>query len=343
MNKKQKVYSISSCNLRNFGPIKSLDWNNLGGINLIIGGNGSGKTFLLKSLYTAIKVVEQYQRGRENRNLGELLSDKLYWTYQPDKIGDIVAKGMRELSFEMTSGLNESFNYSYGISTTKRIGTIQSTYSPRTANSIFIPAKEIISLQSVIKQSRDNDHSFGFDDTYYDLSIALTPTTKGKNYKTFAESRAKLSSAIGGRIFYDEQKKAWVFLDAENKQIDIFLASEGIKKISVFDTLLGNHYLSNKSVIFIDEPEAALHPSLVGEFMNIIFSLSQLGIQFFIATHSYFVIKKLYILAQRNDMSIPVLSFMNECDHRIDDMLVGMPENPIINESINLYREEISL
>lgn len=343
MNKRQKAYSISSCNLHNFGPIKNLEWSNLSGINLIIGGNGSGKTFLLKSLYTAIKVVEQYQRGRENRNTGELLADKLYWTYQPDKIGDIVTKGMKELSFEMTSDSKESFIYSYGTSTTKRIGTIQSTYSPRSANSVFIPAKEIISLQSVIKQSRDNDHSFGFDDTYYDLATALTPTTKGKNYKTFAESRAKLSNAIGGRIFYDEQKKTWVFLDTENRQIDIFLASEGIKKISVFDALLGNHYLSNKSVIFIDEPESALHPSLVGEFMNIIYSLSQLGIQFFIATHSYFVIKKLYILSQKNEMSIPVLSFMNDCNYKIDDMLRGMPENPIINESINLYKEEISL
>ena len=240
----------------------------------------------------------------------------------------------------MFSDDDKSFQYSYGSSTTKRIG-VHSTYERRNANSIFIPAKEIVSLQSVIKQSRDYN-SFGFDDTYYDLAAALTPTKKGKNYKTFAESRTKLSNAIGGRILFDETKKSWVFLDSNNKQIDIFLASEGIKKISVFDTLLGNHYLSNQSVIFIDEPESALHPSLVGEFMEIIYSLSELGIQFFIATHSYFVIKKLYVLAKRNKLSIPVLSFVGD-DCVMANMQDGMPENPIVNESINLYMEEIGL
>lgn len=340
MGKKQKSNPIANCCLDNFGPIRNLEWIDLSGINLIIGGNGSGKTFLLKSLYTAIKVVEQYQRGREIKSLGELLYDKLYWTYQPDKIGDIVRKGSKELSFKMLSDRSEYFNYAYGSSTTKRIG-VHSTYEQRNANSIFIPAKEIISLQSVIKQSRDYN-SFGFDDTYYDLATALTPTTKGKNYKTFAESRARLSNAIGGRILFDETKKSWVFIDSNNKQIDIFLASEGIKKISVFDALLGNHYLSNQSVIFIDEPESALHPSLVGEFMEIIYSLSELGIQFFIATHSYFVIKKLYIIAKRNNVSIPVLSFIGD-DCIMADMQNGMPENPIVNESINLYMEEIDL
>lgn len=340
MSKNQKSHPIARCYLNDFGPIKNLEWTNLSSINLIIGGNGSGKTFLLKSMYTAIKVVEQFQRGREIKSLGELLYDKLYWTYQPDKIGDIVRKGSKELSFRMSSDDDKSFQYSYGSSTTKRIG-VHSTYERRNANSIFIPAKEIVSLQSVIKQSRDYN-SFGFDDTYYDLAAALTPTKKGKNYKTFAESRTKLSNAIGGRILFDETKKSWVFLDSNNKQIDIFLASEGIKKISVFDTLLGNHYLSNQSVIFIDEPESALHPSLVGEFMEIIYSLSELGIQFFIATHSYFVIKKLYVLAKRNKLSIPVLSFVGD-DCVMANMQDGMPENPIVNESINLYMEEIGL
>lgn len=340
MSKNEKSHPIARCALNDFGPIKKLEWANLSSINLIIGGNGSGKTFLLKSMYTAIKVVEQFQRGREIKSLGELLYDKLYWTYQPDKIGDIVRKGSKELSFSMSSDNEKNFHYSYGSSTTKRIG-VQSTYERRNANSIFIPAKEIISLQSVIKQSRDYS-SFGFDDTYYDLATALTPTTKGKNYKTFADSRTRLSNAIGGRILFDETKKSWIFIDSNNKQIDIFLASEGIKKISVFDTLLGNHYLSNQSVIFIDEPESALHPSLVGEFMEIIYSLSELGIQFFIATHSYFVIKKLYILAKRNKMSIPVLSFVGN-DYVIANMQDGMPDNPIVNESINLYMEEIGL
>lgn len=35
--------------LENFGPLQSLQWSGLGRINLVLGENGSGKSFLLKS------------------------------------------------------------------------------------------------------------------------------------------------------------------------------------------------------------------------------------------------------------------------------------------------------
>ena len=47
---------ISSVKLKNFGPLKNIEWNDLGKINIIIGPNGTGKTFLLKSIYTAVKL-----------------------------------------------------------------------------------------------------------------------------------------------------------------------------------------------------------------------------------------------------------------------------------------------
>ena len=40
---------LEKVELHNFGPLTRLDWPNLGLINLVIGGSGSGKTFLLKA------------------------------------------------------------------------------------------------------------------------------------------------------------------------------------------------------------------------------------------------------------------------------------------------------
>ncbi|WP_248799774.1 hypothetical protein [Pseudomonas sp. MWU13-2105] len=66
------------------------------------------------------------------------------------------------------------------------------------------------------------------------------------------------------------------------------------------------------------------------------------GIQFFIASHSYFVVKALYLAAQRKRISIPVLSSLD--DHwASDDLQAGMPDNPIIDESIRLYEQEVEL
>jgi AAA15 family ATPase/GTPase len=43
---------IRSVTLENFGPVKALKWEMIGSINLLIGANATGKTFLLKALYT---------------------------------------------------------------------------------------------------------------------------------------------------------------------------------------------------------------------------------------------------------------------------------------------------
>ena len=84
---------IKSISIYNLGPITQLRSGDLGGINLIIGPNQSGKTFLLKALYACIRTVELYKRGKENRLDKEILSDKLYWTFQASELGSIVRKG----------------------------------------------------------------------------------------------------------------------------------------------------------------------------------------------------------------------------------------------------------
>ena len=40
---------LNSIRLDNFGPISHLEWTGLGSINLMIGGNGSEKTFSCSS------------------------------------------------------------------------------------------------------------------------------------------------------------------------------------------------------------------------------------------------------------------------------------------------------
>lgn len=334
---------IKRFHIKDWGPIAELDCSRLSNINLFIGANGVGKSMALKSLYVAIKSIEQNGRGMEQRTLKELLANKLHWTFQTESIGSLVRKGKSELSFEMETEKRESLEYSFGTSTSKKIVNLTSTFAPREANSVFIPAKEVLSLKDNIEESRsDKYNAFGFDDTYYDLARALTPQMKGRNYKCFADARAKLGDTINGRIEYDEKNKRWIFRNKELGVISIALTSEGIKKISIIDVLLGNHYLTPDSIIIIDEPESALHPRLVSTFVEIVCELSMLGIQFFIASHSYFVIKKLYLLAHQRNVSIPVFSFENGGCARYD-LKDEMPQNEILEESVRLYSEEIEL
>ena len=106
--------------------------------------------------------------------------------------------------------------------------------------------------------------------------------------------------------------------------------------------MLTNRYLNPKSIVFVDELESALHPAAISKVLDIVAALADEGIQFVLATHSYFVVKKLFLIAQEQGISIPVLSADGEAWHSAD-LKDGMPDNSIITESIRLYEEEVNL
>lgn len=111
---------IEKIGLKNFGPLSAIDWPGIGRINLVLGGNGKGKTFLLKTLYSAIRTLEEYKRGNDQRSASEILADKLYWTFQAEKIGDLVTKGAdAPLEFRVTFD-NAEFRFA---STKKKLGS----------------------------------------------------------------------------------------------------------------------------------------------------------------------------------------------------------------------------
>lgn len=333
---------LTSVTLERYGPVGKLSWKKLGKINTVIGENGSGKTFLLKALYSAVRSLEEAGRGNDPRSLETVLFDKLYWTFQAEKIGDLVQKGGDgPLAFEME--LNGGrFSYGFGKDTARSISHLVSTIPPRDANSIFLPAKEVLSLIDVILKTREQDRLFGFDDTYLDLARALQISRqKGRTYHEFAKSRERLEGIIGGRAEYDERAKRWLFRKGK-AFFGIEVTAEGIKKIAILDMLLGNRYLTPNSIIFIDEPEAALHPRAIVQFLDIVETLARRGIQIFIATHSYFVLKKLYLIAQETDEPIPLAAHDSSGWH-LADLRDGMPDNAIVGESIRLYEQEVEL
>jgi len=332
---------IEQLELQHYGMHHNLTWNNLGKINLLVGINGSGKTFIMKSMYTALKALEQYKKGQDKLSLADILAEKLYWTFQPDSLGELVNKDDKErLMFSMRLD-GKKVSYEFGRDTVKKIIKLDSEIQEnRVDKSIYIPAKEVLSLYPIILKSRDEDRSFGFDDTYLDLVRALMqPGQKGNNYQGFSQSRDQLREIINGRVDFDDKAGAWYYYQGKNNYT-IGETAEGIKKVAIFDRLLGNRYLNRNSIIFLDELESSLHPKAVVKFLDIIYMLSQSGIQFFIASHSYFTIKKLYLMAKQYNESISVISLSPDEKPLIEDLRDGMPDNSIIDEAVALYEAE---
>lgn len=367
---------INRAELKNFGPIKKLDWQNLGKINLIIGNNDCGKSFLLKAIYSAMKTIEEYKRGDNPDEIEQILKQKLYWIFQSEKIGYLVnnldtdtkrsiedKKLLKncghiiniedyeeppidiDLQFSLTFD-EKKFSYSFNYSSSDiDFHYLDNKIPPRQDNSIFIPTKEILSTYQLIFKSLEQDKLFGFDGTYLDLARMIRQgASMPSNANSFKELRKHIEQLIGGKIEFNEGNNRWYF--KKNDQLfSIFsmgVTAEGIKKLGVLEPLLASGYVNENSIIFIDEPESTLHPEMITKFLDIISLLAKQGMQIFIASHSYFVIKKLFLIAQEQEMSIPVLSYQNN-EWVQSDLKDDLPDNPIIDESIKLYEQQLDL
>ena len=134
----------------------------------------------------------------------------------------------------------------------------------------------------------------------------------------------------------------WYYKNSSGQKFSIGATAEGVKKISIMDRLLANGYLSKDSVIFIDELESALHPTAICEFLDMLAQVSkEMGIQVFISTHSYFVIKKMYLIALKQPEAVTCISLSKGQEPLICNLYDGMPDNSIIQTSIKLYEQEI--
>ena len=154
--------------------------------------------------------------------------------------------------------------------------------------------------------------------------------------------RKSLNEITDGKMDYDETSEKWIYKNKRGQKFSVGATAEGIKKISVIDRLLANGYLGNQSIVFIDELESALHPDAICAFLDVIESLSKaMDMQFFISSHSYFVIKKLALIAMKAPGMVTCISLGKEKAPVICDLHDGLPDNSIIEASIRLYEQEI--
>ncbi len=330
---------IQSIKINNLGPLKAVDWAPMSGFNVIIGANDSGKTLLLKALYATVRSVEEHGRGDDARTFRQVLDDKLTWTFQLPVLGDVVRRGGDAGCAVALTLDGKEVEFRFTAKARKGVGESSSEVARRDSTSVFIPAKEVLSMVNVIKESR-SQQKFGFDDPTFDLVRALeAEPSRGK--PPFGTAREELEKLIGGRL-KEDTTSGWVFERGRSKY-PVAITAEGIKKVAIIDRLIVNRTLSSESILFIDEPESFLHPGAVLRLLEILGILVNNGVQVIMATHSYFVLKKLMVMARSTDMSVPVLSLPGrEVGASFQaDLRDGMPENPIVDVSIALYEQEL--
>ena len=337
---------FSNLLIKNFALFQSFHWQQHGAINVIVGRNDTGKSHLLKLLYCLAKSLEEFSKRRPPMPWRDVLANKLIWTFQTEALGELIHRGEKRTQVDFT--LSEaSYLFSYGSSAKQKVTTAtESAVSQESLSAIFIPPKELLTAFEAIEATREKLEIFGFDDTYYDLIRALRlPTTKGNIETNLKRVLKSLELLFGGEIAKNKADGQFVFM-RDSQSFTMPQTAEGIKKLGILTTLIRNRTLGKGSILFLDEPETNLHPDYIVKLMTMLMDLSRAGIQIYLATHSYFAIKQLHILAKEQRAHVPFCSLTREgATVRADfsDLLQGMPDNPIIDEAIALYQSEVSL
>lgn len=261
------------------------------GINIFIGENGTGKTHILKTLYSACQSV--------NKKIS--FSHKLVSTTLPDdyKISRLIARkqGDRSSLIRITAGEHESaqdrvLTVSFHGKTKKWDAEVSGEDGWETSfagmNSIFIPAKEILSHSYNLNAAAEMDN-VRFDDTYLDIiNAAKVDVSVGSNSAAREALLKVIEKMTHGTVIYDVKRDEFYLKNGSSKQ-EFNLIAEGIRKMALLWQLIKNGTLEKGSVLFWDEPEANINPTYIPIIVEILLELQRKGVQIFVSTHDYMI------------------------------------------------------
>lgn len=356
---------INSLSVENFAAFRSrLEWREHGALNVIIGENDTGKTHLLKLLYAITRSIEEYwkkQAGPQQQDFNLLFANKLMWTFLPTNydLKNLISYDAARLVVDLTWGSEGKLNYQSINYQTLSVapGTVPPPPPPITERGldelqgkrvVFLPAKEILSLYDAIIATRESQEIAAFDDTYYDLAQDFRqPMAQVALNSNIEKAMQQLGQVTGGGEIKMDQTGIR-FIRGET-YFNMHQTAEGIKKVGILARLMHNRRLApgNSSLLFVDEPEANLHPQAIVLFAEILHHLAQSGIQIYLSTHSYFMLKRLEQLARENATDYTLLNLRkvngNDVTGAVTRLADGLPENPIIAQSLRLFEEDLRL
>lgn len=278
--------ALQKISLENFTVFNHLNLDFCNGINISIGENGTGKTHILKILYSACQAVRK----------DVSFSYKLVKVFKPDdlRIGRLANR--------------KSGNESVKIKVISDLATIAVAFSRKTKKwdaditgedkwekqlgdltSTFIPAKEILSNAWNLEAAVDKNN-VDFDDTYVDIvTSAKIDISKGRDSDDRKKYLNILQQITNGKVTVENEK---FYLKPSNQaRIEFQLVAEGMRKIALLWQLIKNGTLEQGSILFWDEPEANINPVHFAIIVDMLLELQKNGVQIFISTHDYIFAK----------------------------------------------------
>jgi predicted ATP-dependent endonuclease of OLD family len=293
---------LNNLNIKNFTVFPSANLQFSKYLNVIVGENGSGKTHLLKVAYSALATSWEESRKPTSSTptkalMQTRLADKLINVFRPESLGRLARRkqGRERCDIKLLFE-DKQFNFEFSFSTNSKTEVLIEKVPKGWLDTspAYIPTRELLSIFPNFVSVYEG-HYLEFEETWRDTCILLGyPLQRGTKEKRIQELLAPLETSMGGSIELD--KNGRFYLKNERGRFEMPLIAEGQRKLAMLARLIATGVLMDKGFLFWDEPEANLNPLLIKQVAQSIVSLSKIGIQVFIATHSLFLLRELEIL-----------------------------------------------
>nr|WP_246046678.1 AAA family ATPase [Chlorobaculum thiosulfatiphilum] len=293
---------IKQATIRNLTVFAEAELEFCNNLNVIIGENGTGKTHLLKMLYSVLAVSFDAKKKSHSplptKSMYQLqLAEKLVNVFKSESLGRVVRRKQgRERCDIQLDFLNSAFDIAFDFATQSK-SEVNIEKMPEQWSDIapaYLPTRELLTIYPNFVAVYEG-HYLEFEETWRDTCLLLGGLLqKGPKEKKIRTLLAPLEEAMNGQIELD--KNGRFYLKNSSGRIEMPLVAEGYRKLGMLARLIATGALLEKGYLFWDEPEANLNPRIIKAVAKSIIDLSVSGIQVFIATHSLFLLRELDIL-----------------------------------------------
>ena len=329
--------AITKVRLKNFTAFKELVFEPSEGLNVLVGANGTGKTHLMKVAYAACDVSKT----------GMNFAEKLIRVFLPKSraLGRLVRrqKGSSRAIVTVWRG-NRRIKASFSNHTEKAerahiIGFKDWTEEP--VECVYIPPKEMLANAPgfLPLYSQREVH---FEEIYADiLNRAYKPVLRGRIERDRRKLLERIQKVISGKVTVKDDE---FFLRNRQGNLEFTLLAEGMRKLGLLWLLIQNGTLLKGSILFWDEPETNLNPKVFRLVIEILLELQRMGVQIFLATHDYVILKEIDLQMKPEDKVVFHSFYRDEngdVRHLSTDRYLQIHPNAIADTFADLYNREI--
>jgi hypothetical protein len=327
--------------LERFTAFEELDFMPSPGVNVLAGANGTGKTHLMKVAYAACDVTKTRQP----------LGEKLVSAFLPS--GGALGRLVKRRSESSTARVFVEWNHEQSVEMTFSNHIKEPTHAKVAVEwlpkgqrgdieAVFIPVKEMLANAPGFRSlyARREVH---FESVYADIiDRAYLPVLRGKRFGAQRSMLMDLQEVMAGKVLVKNEE---FFLKNSSGELEFSLLAEGLRKLGLLWLLIQNGTLAAGSVLFWDEPEANLNPRLFRAVVRILLTLQEQGVQIFVSTHDYSVVKEFELAATEAHQVRYHVLYHDPVDQHVrmesSDEAFSLSHSPIAHAMSGLYDRQI--